>query len=161
MCLRKVAAGAGEDGVDVALRLQCDNEVRDVRCRQWWIQAKDEARATIGDVADVIGDFWIDVRVAQPTTDLLHAGERFARVGTGGELHRNLELKPVGLGHEIVRQGGEAIQRNGKRRDHRRYIDRLMVEHPLQYAPVATVEAGVIGVALLLLVMGFGEVVAQ
>lgn len=83
MCLRKVAAGAGEDGVDVALRLQCDNEVRDVRCRQWWIQAKDEARATIGDVADVIGDFWIDVRVAQPTTDLLHAGERFARVGTG------------------------------------------------------------------------------
>lgn len=84
-----------------------------------------------------------------------------SRESVPGRAAPNLELKPVGLGHEIVRQGGEAIQRNGKRRDHRRYIDRLMVEHPLQYAPVATVEAGVIGVALLLLVMGFGEVVAQ
>jgi hypothetical protein len=60
MMLREVSPSSGNHDVNVGACLDRHDKVRDVRCWQWGIEPKDEARPTVSDVANVIRDFGVD-----------------------------------------------------------------------------------------------------
>jgi hypothetical protein len=75
MMLREVSPSSGNHDVNVGACLDRHDKVRDVRCWQWGIEPKDEARPTVSDVANVIRDFGVDFLITEPAAHFLHFGK--------------------------------------------------------------------------------------